>query len=146
MFAEVRARLEREAERLVRGGDDREVRDQRGWITHLIEALPHAESGSIPVGRVGFGSSVLVRDLDSGGEFLYRLLAGEGIDIDGGEVSLASPIGQALLGRRPGDEVGVSTPLGERRLHVVALTTLPEMLEMDDPADAVLSRPLRTGT
>jgi transcription elongation factor GreA len=39
----------------------------------------------------------------------------------GGRISVASPVGKALLGRRAGDEVAVRTPQGEARYRVVSI-------------------------
>ncbi|MGQ0562664.1 MAG: GreA/GreB family elongation factor, partial [Gemmatimonadota bacterium] len=53
------------------------------------------------------------------------------VDIDAGQVSLASPIGQALLGREAGDVVTVHTPERERRFEIINVTTIREFLEYD---------------
>lgn len=72
-----------------------------------------------------FGSTVVVEDVDLGGRETYTLMTGELLDIDAGQVSLASPIGRALLGARPGAEVSVSTPQRQRRLRVLSVRTSP---------------------
>jgi transcription elongation factor GreA len=77
---------------------------------------------------VGYGAVVFVRDQDSGEERFYTLVAGDPTDLDASQVSLASTPGQALLGRRPGDEVEVETPYREVRLRVVTVPTLPRRL------------------
>lgn len=100
-------------------------------------ALPKVDPATIYLDRAGFGSEVTVLEVDSGQEVTYTLSAGEFIDVDAGEVSLASPIGYALLRRRPGDEVVVATPRGERRFKVVALTTLPQRLGMELPTNPI---------
>jgi transcription elongation GreA/GreB family factor len=41
---------------------------------------------------------------------------------------MASPLGQALLGKKVGDEVALKLPRGERKLKIVELTTLPQMV------------------
>jgi transcription elongation GreA/GreB family factor len=128
MILEVRSRLEREGERLASEGTN----PRANWAAHLLDALPHVEGGMIRFGRAGFGSSLVLLDLASATEAPYRLLVGEDIDIEAGEVSIISPMGQALLGCRVGDDVRVSTPRGERRFRVLTLTTLPEILGMDE--------------
>ena len=66
------------------------------------------------------GSRVRVRDAD--GEEEYTLVRrGEG-DPAHGRISTESPVGRALLGGRPGDEVEVQTPGGIRVLTIVELT------------------------
>ena len=41
----------------------------------------------------------------------------------------SKPIGRGLLGAKPGEEVVISLPAGERRYRVIELTTLPQQLE-----------------
>ena len=57
-----------------------------------------------------------------------RLVFPEFVDLDGdGEqemISIASPLGRALVGARPGDEVALETPGGSRRYRVLEVVTL----------------------
>ncbi len=79
--------------------------------------------------RVGFGSKVKIRDLGMEEDFEFTITAGDFIDLDGGQVSLASPIGRGLLGAAEGEEVSIALPAGERRYKILQLTTLPQQLE-----------------
>lgn len=100
-------------------------------ISHLsrrLSELSQIDVKSIPVDRVGFGSKVKLEDLDTGQEVSYTIVAGDYIDIDAGHISMASPIGQAVLGAGVMDEVVVRLPLGARRFRIVELTTLTQML------------------
>ncbi|HEX6308161.1 MAG TPA: GreA/GreB family elongation factor [Longimicrobiales bacterium] len=92
-----------------------------GWPTLPDDAFPPAGAG--------FGSSVLVEDLDTGDTERCTLMAGALLDLDDGHVSLASPIGQALLGATGGEIIEVETPQRRRRLRVLAVRTLRELLE-----------------
>ena len=85
---------------------------------------------NLPSDRVGFGSKVSVEDLEMREVFDFTIVAGDFMDLDGGQISLASPIGQGLLGARKDQEVTISLPRGERRYRVLKLLTLPEQLEM----------------
>jgi transcription elongation GreA/GreB family factor len=58
----------------------------------------------------------------------FTLMAGSLLDIDAGQVSLASPIGQALLGSRTGDVISVQTPHRLRRLRVRQVRTLHDRI------------------
>ena len=60
----------------------------------------------------------------------FTIVAGDFIDLDGEQVSMASPIGKGLLGARKGEEVTIELPMGERRFKVLDLVTLPEQLEV----------------
>ena len=76
------------------------------------------------------GDGIEAGVLTIGGEdFDFTLVAGDFMDLDGGHVSLASPIGRGLLGAKQGEEVKVSLPAGDRRYKIVTLLTLPQQLE-----------------
>ena len=71
---------------------------------------------------------VVIRDLDTGDDFNFTITAGDFIDLDAGQVSLASPIGQGLLGASEGDEVTLRLPAGDRNYKVLELLTLPQQM------------------
>ena len=96
-----------------------------GWPNVPAEALRDD-------GAAGFGSTVTVVE-KSGERVSYTLMTGALVDIDAGQVSLASPIGHALIGARPGDVVEVELPQRRRKLRVVAVRTLRDRLNEDLP-------------
>ncbi len=79
--------------------------------------------------RVGFGSRVKVRDIGMDEVFTFTITAGDFIDLDAGQVSMASPIGRGLLGAGQGDEVSIQLPAGARQYEILELVTLPQQLE-----------------
>jgi transcription elongation factor GreA len=78
----------------------------------------------IPTDRAGFGSRLTLRE--KGREFVYELVMPEDADPDLGLISIASPIGRALVGKEEGDEVTAMAPSGQRRFEVVKLQTVHE--------------------
>ena len=92
--------------------------------------LSQIDVENLPADRVGFGSKVSVEDLEMKEVFDFTIVAGDFLDLDAGQISLASPIGQGLLGARLNEEVNVSLPRGERRYRVLKLQTLPEQIGM----------------
>ncbi|HEX2079805.1 MAG TPA: GreA/GreB family elongation factor [Longimicrobium sp.] len=102
-------------------------------LGQLISGLEAAEPGTLWDERAGYGSTVFVRDLQSGEETFYTLMTGNRVDDEANQVPLGSPLGLALLGCRPGDEPVVQTPRGPRNLRVFAVHTLPQSLGMLDP-------------
>jgi len=75
------------------------------------------EKGS--TGRVTFGITVELEDLDTGEEMQYRLVGPYEADLAQGTISVTSPIGRALIGKEPGDEVEVQTPGGVKNLEIL---------------------------
>ena len=99
-------------------------------LTSRMTELSKIDVNEMPSDRVGFGSRVTLED-ESGDELTFTITAGDFIDLDAGQVSLASPIGRGLLGAGEGEEVVVALPRGERRFKVLKLLTLPQQLEGD---------------
>jgi transcription elongation factor GreA len=64
---------------------------------------------------------VTVLDLDTGRQATHTLVGAPEADPAAGRLSVASPLGRALAGRRVGDEVDFAAPRGTRRLRVVAV-------------------------
>lgn len=76
----------------------------------------------IPRDKAGFGAKLKLREGER--EFVYELVMPEDADPERGFVSVASPIGRALVGKEEGDEVVVPTPGGERSFEVIGLVTI----------------------
>ena len=157
MLDEIRAKLEDEIESLTRElnvelpvriktamehGDLREnsefkaakerqafVEARLNHLTSRMTELSKIDVNEMAYDRVGFGSRVKILDLGMDEEFTFTITAGDFIDLDAGQVSLASPIGQGLLGASEGEEVSIQLPAGERRYKVLELQTLPQQLE-----------------
>jgi len=78
----------------------------------------------IPHGKVGFGSTVTLKD-ESGQTLVYQLVMPEDANVEDGMISTASPIGRALLNKEEGDDIVVTRPDGsERRFELVKLATI----------------------
>jgi transcription elongation factor GreA len=104
-------------------------------MSHLSQRqseLAQIDVKNLPTDRVGFGSKVKLQDLDLGDQHDFTIVAGDYVDFDAGQISLASPIGQGLIGARMNDEVVVTLPAGERRYRILALTTLPQQVGLEE--------------
>jgi transcription elongation factor GreA len=100
-----------------------DARQELGMLDGRVETIEGILRNAVVIedtktdGSIGLGSRVVVRD--EFGENSYALVGPAETDIAGGLISLASPIGAALLGRRVGDIVTFETPGGERSATVV---------------------------
>jgi transcription elongation factor GreA len=70
-------------------------------------------------GTVGVGNSVRLRDLGTNEVVEYELVGGIEASAGNGRVSIAAPVGQALLGAARGEVVKVATPRGKVQLEVL---------------------------
>lgn len=101
-------------------------------LTSRMSELSKIDVDAMPLDRVGFGSKVEVHDLALDEVRQLTIVAGDFMDLDGGQVSMASPIGRGLMGARQSEEVTIELPMGERRFKILDLVTLPEQLKGGD--------------
>jgi transcription elongation factor GreA len=76
----------------------------------------------IPTDRAGFGSRLTLRE--NGKQFVYELVMPEDANPENGLISVASPIGRALVGKEEGDQVTAATPAGARKFEILKLQTV----------------------
>ena len=69
-------------------------------------------------GKVIFGSTVKVQDLESNKEISYKLVGQDEADISKHLIFYKSPIGKALIGKNKGDMLSVNTPSGEKNFEI----------------------------
>lgn len=105
------------------------VQARLNHLTQRMTELSKVDTSKISHDRVGFGSRVKLKDVANGSEVTYNLVFGDFIDLDSDQISMASPIGNALIGKQLGEEVDVRLPRGDRKYRLVELTTLPQMVE-----------------
>jgi transcription elongation factor GreA len=101
-------------------------------LSHLRQRageISRIDPKQISPNEVGFGSRVTVKDVASGSSIQYTIVFGDFIDLDSNQISMASPIGRALLGKGLGDVVVVNLPRGEIRYEITELVTLPQMVK-----------------
>jgi transcription elongation factor GreA len=70
-------------------------------------------------GRIVFGSTVRLEDLESGEEVTYQIVGVDEADLKEKKVSITSPIARALIGKSAGDVVEVQAPVGIREYEVL---------------------------
>ena len=70
-------------------------------------------------GKVIFGSTVKVQDLESNKEITYKLVGQDEADISKNLIFFKSPIGKALIGKNKGEMISVNTPSGERNFEIL---------------------------
>ena len=70
-------------------------------------------------GKVVFGSTVKVKDLEKDKKIIYKLVGQDEADIKKNLVFFKSPIGRALIGKDKGEMITVNTPSGERNFEIL---------------------------
>ncbi|MFZ5452311.1 MAG: GreA/GreB family elongation factor [Thermodesulfobacteriota bacterium] len=91
-------------------------------IRYLQQILANAQvlvGSNLPPNQVRFNSRVRLVNLSQGQEQEFILVSAVEADVGQGQLSLTSPLGRALLGRRPGEVIRVQTPGGLRSYRIV---------------------------
>ena len=100
------------------------VQARLGQLRQRLSKLSTIDMSQIPADRVGLGSRVVVEDQRTGGRETYHLVFGDAVEFEEGHVTMASPIGRALLGKAVGEVAHLKLPAGLRQLKIVELRTI----------------------
>ena len=102
------------------------AKDQQGFTEariRLIEAsLGDAQVIDIakiaPTGKVVFGATVTLLDVESDEEVRYKIVGEDEADIKDSKISVMSPLARAMIGKAEGDSLVVDTPQGHREYEI----------------------------
>lgn len=75
-------------------------------------------------GRVVFGATVELEDLETGATVTYQIVGDDEADIKHAKISISSPIARALIGKSVGDTADVQAPGGVRQYEVLDVNYL----------------------
>jgi transcription elongation factor GreA len=95
-----------------------------GRIIDLEFKLAHVDviaTDKLPKDRVVFGSKVLLENIETGEDVVYQLVGPDESDIENGRISISSPLGKAIIGRKPGDELTLQVPAGKRSYELLEI-------------------------
>lgn len=120
-------------------GDYHAALERQGFVqarlSHLRSRLAKINSidiSKIPADGVGLGSRVVVEDLGSKRKEAYELVVPDSMNFDNpSEISIASPLGRAMVEKKVGDSVVVQLPGGVRKLKIVELVTFHQQAALD---------------
>ena len=100
------------------------VQARLGQLHHRLEQVSQLVGTESPTDRVGLGSKVTVIDMVTDEIETYQLVLAEMMDLDAGHISLASPLGRALLDRKVGEVVSLRLPMMTRKIKITELLTI----------------------
>ncbi len=106
------------------------ARDQQSFIEGRIKEieakLSTAQVIDVTVlpksGKVVFGTTLKLLDLDSDEEITYQIVGDDEADLKAGRISVGSPVAKALIGKEAGDEVSVTTPNRIREYEILEVS------------------------
>ena len=99
----------------------REIDKRIEFLLKRLDIAEVVDPLSINTTEVRFGASVTIRDQD-GQVKIYAILGVDEVDVNSGKISWRSPLGAALLEKKPGDLVTFTTPKGEQEVEVLSVT------------------------
>jgi len=94
-----------------------------GQLRQRLTKLSQIDIAQIPTDKVGLGSKVVVKDQETRAKETYHLVF-EALEFEDMHVTMASPIGRALLGKAVGDVAILRLPAKTRKLEVMELVTI----------------------
>jgi transcription elongation factor GreA len=104
------------------------AKDRQGFIEGRISELQYKIANADVIvpeklnkDKAVFGSKVLLENVDTGEDVEYQLVGTDESDIERGRISVSSPLGQAILGKKPGDELTLQVPGGKRVYELVEI-------------------------
>ena len=98
----------------------REIDRRIEFLRKRFDVLVVVKPGEVARDRVYFGAKVTLED-EAGAELRYWLVGPDESDVESGAISVESPLGRVLMGKRCGDEVVVQRPAGRATFTVLAI-------------------------
>ncbi|HVH40382.1 MAG TPA: GreA/GreB family elongation factor [Gemmatimonadaceae bacterium] len=102
------------------------VQARLGQLGQRLAKLSSIDESQIATDAVGLGSRVVVEDQDTNDRETYHMIFGDAEDFDEGQVTMSSPIGRALLGKKLGEVTVLKLPAMTRKMKIVSLVTIHE--------------------
>jgi transcription elongation factor GreA len=108
------------------------AREQQGFVEGRIKEiegkLSHAQIIDVTQlaanGKVVFGATVDVLELDNDAEHTFQIVGDDEADTKNGMISVSSPIARALIGKLEGDIAAVDAPGGLREFEIIEVRYL----------------------
>jgi transcription elongation factor GreA len=104
------------------------AKDRQSFIERRINELEFKlanidiiETDKLPKNRAVFGCKVVLENIETGEDVSYQLVGPDESDIEKGRISVSSPLGKAIIGRKPGDELTLEVPGGKRSYELIEI-------------------------
>ncbi len=104
------------------------AKERQAFIKARIDGLEYKlgnadiiDPDTIPKDRAVFASTVVLENIDSCENVEYQLVGVDESDIEKGRISVSSPLGKAILGKKPGEEIILQAPAGKRRYELIEI-------------------------
>lgn len=94
-----------------------------GELEDKLSRVRSIDIDKIPTDKAYIFADVQVQNLDKKSEkIIYKLMPPDETDVDNDQISIRSPIGAGLLGKKVGDEVEITVPMGKLRYKILKIS------------------------
>jgi transcription elongation factor GreA len=100
---------------------------RKAQLQQRLASLSLVNLDKIPADRAAYGSKVVLYEYETEKEVEYRLVSSEESDLNHGLISITSPIGRSLVGRKVGDSIEIVTPSGKKDYEMRSLRTIHDI-------------------
>ena len=104
------------------------AKDRQGFIEGRIGELEYKlasadiiDPDKLPKDKAIFGCTVMLENIDTGEEIKYQLVGPDESNIEKKRISVTSPLGKAMIGKKPGEEVTLTAPGGKRSYELIEI-------------------------
>ncbi|MBW1892603.1 MAG: transcription elongation factor GreA [Deltaproteobacteria bacterium] len=104
------------------------AKERQAFIEAMINKLGYnlgnaeiINPDELPKDKAVFGTYVLLENIATGDEFKYQLVGPEESSVEEGRISVSSPLGKAILGKKVGDEIVLNAPGGRRSFELIEI-------------------------
>ena len=102
------------------------AKERQGFVEGRIAELEHKiayadviDPKTVSTESVVFGCTVVLENLETEEEVRYQVVGADESDVAKGRISVVSPLGRAMIGKKVGDEVVIQAPGGKREFEVI---------------------------
>ena len=92
--------------------------NELGYKLSMAEII---DPQKLPKDRAVFASSVRLENIDTSENVIYQLVGPDEANIEEGRISVSSPLGKAIIGKKPGEEIILEAPGGKRFYELIEI-------------------------
>jgi transcription elongation factor GreA len=88
-------------------------------LEYKVAAADIIDTRNLSKEKAVFGSRVVLENIETGEDVEYQLVGPDESNIEAGRISITSPLGKAIIGKKPGEELTIQVPGGRRSYELV---------------------------
>lgn len=90
-------------------------------LTTILDSAEIIPEDQISKDEIGVGTNFILQDMEDMESGTFSLVSSAEVDLENGKISVDSPVGQALIGKREGQKIKVNAPGGTFHFRVIAI-------------------------